>query len=396
MPVSSPLYAATVVHILVLGTFPLSAQEPKLRATFPGREGDGGVWRGDAMLGEVFRATFSADAELRQSIDRKLVTAGAPASLSAVSICRGLATFHGVAWVPMAFSPDGKLVASPAAFRSDEKSPAPEADKWCVGVRDLAAGRSRANFQCEGDLLALAFDVSSQTVAAASRIPAGRDSLLGPDAARTGEVRLWDVTSDKHTRTVRLQGHPTGILCMAFSPDGKTLASGAGWVEKRAELGVTGEIRLWDVATGKNIAKLESQRGKGCFSNLSAAVRSLAFSPDGKTIASGGSTTAELFDVATGKTIAAAEIGTPIWAVVYSPDGRTLACGGGSGFQPGREEGEVKFLDVTTGKITATVKAEGGPVSCVAFSPDGRALISMSYDGTVKVWEFSADGKLNK
>ena len=183
---------------------------------------------------------------------------------------------------------------------------------------------------------------------------------------------------------------------MAFSPDGKTLASGAGWVEKQAVLGGSGEIRLWDVATGENIATRESQPGKGCFSNLFAAVYSLAFSPDGKTIASGGSTTAELFDVATGKTIAAAEIGTPIWAVVYSPDGRTLACGGGSGFQPGREEGEVKFLDVTTGKITATVKAEGGPVSCVAFSPDGRALISMSYDGTVKVWEFPADRTAKK
>jgi hypothetical protein len=127
--------------ILVLGTFPLSAQEPKLRATFPGREGDGGVWRGGAMLDEVFRATFSADAEVRQSIDRRLVAAGAPASLSAVSICRGLATFHGVAWVPRAFSPDGKLAASPASFRSDEESRAPEAGKWSVGVWDLAAGR---------------------------------------------------------------------------------------------------------------------------------------------------------------------------------------------------------------------------------------------------------------
>jgi WD40 repeat protein len=183
---------------------------------------------------------------------------------------------------------------------------------------------------------------------------------------------------------------------MAFSPDGKTLASGAGWVEKRAVLGVSGEIRLWEVATGKNIATLESQQGKGCFSNLFAAVRSIAFSPDGKTVASGGSTTAELFNVATGKNIAAVEVGMPIWAVVYSPDGGTLACGGGNGFQPAREEGEVKLLDVATGKITATLKSEGGPVACVGFSPDGRALISISYDLTVKLWEIPADGRASK
>jgi len=138
---------------------------------------------------------------------------------------------------------------------------------------------------------------------------------------------------------------------MAFSPDGKTLAFGAGWLEKQAGLGVTGEIELWDVATGKNIATLESQPGKGCFSNLSAAVSSLAFSPDGKTLASGGSTTAELSDVA-------------------------------------------------TRRITATLQERGRHVHCVAFSPDGGTLISLStgFPGrnTIELWEIPTDGKANK
>ena len=318
-----------------------------------------GRWHcgGEVMFSEVCRSAFSAHEDDRRAADSKLLAAAAPASLSADSICRSLATFHGMGGlpVPLAYSPDGKLVASSAALSPDYQLPAAETGRWPIGLWDVAAGRNRAVLKCDGQLLALAFDASSQTVAAGCTIPDGQKGRLGPRSGRLGEIRSWDTTTGKNTHTVRLTGHATDILCMAFSPDGQTLASGAGWVEKPDVPAVTGEIRLWDVATGRNIDTLESQRGKGCFSNLLAAVRSITFSPDGKTIASGGSTAVELFEVATGREIAAIEVGTPVWAVAYSPDGRTLACGGGHDSTNQRDESMVKLLDVATGKVTATL-----------------------------------------
>lgn len=152
------------------------------------------------------------------------------------------------------------------------------------------------------------------------------------------------------------------VTSLAFSPDNKTLASGS--------YGNT--VKFWDVATGEERATLT---GHG------DAVLTVAFSPDGKTLASGSQDkTIKLWDVKTGKELAAlrGHTSNPN-TLAYSPDGKTLASGGG--------EHEIKLWDVGTGRERGLLKGHTGAVHSVAYSPDGNTLASGSSDKTVRLWD---------
>ena len=177
-------------------------------------------------------------------------------------------------------------------------------------------------------------------------------------------IKLWDTATAEVLKT--LTGHEdNSVLSVAFSPDGKMLASGA-WTED--------VIRLWDVATGEEIAT---------FTGHEHGVNSVAFSPDGKMLASGSlDDTIRLWDVATGEeiaTLAGHEHG--VNSVAFSPDGKMLASGSGnhSGSFP------IRLWDVATGEEIATLTGHEGPVNSVAFNPDGKMLASSSY--TIKLWD---------
>ncbi len=151
---------------------------------------------------------------------------------------------------------------------------------------------------------------------------------------------------------------------IAFSPDGTTLASEAGR-----------RIKLWDVVTRRDIATLEGHTG---------TVHSVAFSSDGTTLASGSSDeTVKLWDITTKENIATLE-GHKSWvsSVAFSPDGTTLASGAG-------EDKTVKLWDVATKENIATFEGHTGTVHSVTFSSDGTTLASGAGDGTVKLWDIS-------
>jgi WD40 repeat protein len=158
------------------------------------------------------------------------------------------------------------------------------------------------------------------------------------------------------------------INTLAFSPDGKLLASGS---HHQA-------VKLWDVATGKELRTL---RGEDM-------VWSVAFSPDGTRLASNDGRTVKLWDVASGKEVGALR-GHKAWVttVAFSPDGTRLASGG--------NDRTVRLWDVASGKELRTLRGHRGEVHRVAFSPDGTRLASSSNDRTVKVWDVASGQELH-
>jgi len=217
-------------------------------------------------------------------------------------------------------------------------------------------------------------------------------------------VRLWDVDTRKQLHA--FEGHLGYVTSVAFSPDGKRLASGG----QRS-------IRLWDTAgrkelftiaasvqsvafspDGKRLVSGSSNHGVALwdtatgvealvFKRRSGRVWSVAFSPDGKRLASVGYRSVNLWDAATG-----AELLKPmrhsdeVHSVVFSPDGRRLASGSRSR--------TIKLWDSATGGELFTLKGHSDRVWSVAFSPDGKRLASGSEDNTIKIWDLAARKEL--
>src|SRR5215475_469280 len=160
---------------------------------------------------------------------------------------------------------------------------------------------------------------------------------------------------------IRIEGpcHGGTVRSVAFSPDGKLLASAS---EDKT-------IKLWQVSTGKHIRLFNGHAG---------SVYSVAFSPDGKTLASsseeGNESALRLWEVNTGRLIRSFEERNQwVTSVVFSPDGRMIASGS--------SEHKVKLWDVKSGKVIRS--HDGQSFNAVAFSPDGKTLAAGSYDRTV-------------
>ncbi|MFW9261567.1 protein kinase domain-containing protein [Nostoc sp. CALU 546] len=158
-----------------------------------------------------------------------------------------------------------------------------------------------------------------------------------------------------------LTGHSSSVNSVAFSPDGNTLASGGGLTDYT--------IKLWNLATGEQIRTLTGDSG---------SVNSVAISPDGKTLASGSDdTTMKLWNLATGEEIPTLTGHNWVYSVAFSPDGKTLASGG--------VLNTIKLWNLATREEIRTL-SNSGFVRSVAFSPDGKTLASGSGDFTIKIW----------
>jgi serine/threonine protein kinase len=197
--------------------------------------------------------------------------------------------------------------------------------------------------------------------------PDGKTLATGDSS---GNAYLWSV--DTGRRIAVLGGRGAKVFTVAFSPDGTIVAAGFG----------DGSTSLWNAATGQLIDTIADPGGK--------AVNSVAFSPDGKTLATGdGNGKAYLWDFTSGGhaiTLArtrADPTGARIWALTFSPNGKMLAVGDYDG-------STYLWTAAAAGSPAATYTVPGGHhVTAVAFSPDGKTLATGNSDGTAYLWSLT-------
>jgi WD40 repeat protein len=279
---------------------------------------------------------------------------------------------HTRAVFAVAFSPDGSKLASGGLDRS-------------VKLWDTATGQELRTLNGHASLIeSLAFSADGKRFATASQDnivklwdPAtGREiASLSTQAFRTfspdgkklvttqagsNALKIWDAANGQELLT--LKGHSAGIWQAAFSPDGKTLVSGA-WDDT---------IRLWNAQTGQPLHLLSGHLGQ---------VHSLAFAPDGRKLASASADrTVRLWDVAAGRALAVFKgHARDVTDVAFSPDGKLLASGS--------DDQTVKLWEAAPTQAPLTFKGHTRDVRSIAFSPDGKSLVTGSADRTLKLWD---------
>jgi WD40 repeat protein len=198
-------------------------------------------------------------------------------------------------------------------------------------------------------------------------------------------VRIWDVGSGKEIHA--LKGHAHSLAAVAFSPDGtRVVSTSFQWIP--ADQKPRGEIIVWDVANGRELARLNDTMG----------TTSVAVSPDNRRVAGSDSRFITIWELDSGRHNVAFDgvdrVANPrqyVAALTYSPDGKRLACGLANDNyvdeQGKRPSGTVKVFDADRGTILHTLIGHRLSVWSVAFSPDGKRLVSGSDDNILRVWD---------
>lgn len=315
-------------------------------------------------------------------MNRRSILLCGTAALSAVAGASLLALRRDGSHTPMPHTTTSSRPARPAA------SPPPAPQLWFTLIEpdnELSLGSVvSVAFSPDGKTLAIAgmsvcvadlatrqirsTQPTDQGIATCVAFSPGGRILASTD--NLGEVLLWPPATRAHTATLGWDPNWTTdgnsnvhAHSVAFSPDGRTLAAGYDGVP----------VQLWDVAPRKSTA-LNS-------GDLDPTAGSVAFSPDGKSLAIGGSPGAQIWDVA--NRILTYGSTTPdftaVGQVAFSPDSRTLAISGVAN--------KITLYNLAT---HASINLDAGtPMGLVAFSPDGKTLAAGGPDGTIQLWDMT-------
>jgi eukaryotic-like serine/threonine-protein kinase len=246
------------------------------------------------------------------------------------------------------------LWASNLSFSPDGNRVARASGGALVRCYDAETGEELVRLRSQDDvLLCVAFS------------PDGRWIATGG----LGTVTIWDEKTGHAVRTIR--GHDGPVYAVAFSPDGQRIASG---MSTEIDAIVKPEVKIWDVHSGQQL---------GVFQAHGWGTVSLAFSPDGRHVAcvNGWVRAIHLLDAKTGSEIRTfqSQIGQGCCAVAFGPDGRRIATA--------NADGTVTLWDADTGETIRTHWGHTSEAYSVAFSPDGGRIASAGADGTVRLWE---------
>src|SRR5262245_26730127 len=209
---------------------------------------------------------------------------------------------------------------------------------------------------------------------------AGRDHK-DADVRLRAQVVAGDVEAKLYGEVRRFTGHADGDVWFSLSPDGKKVVS-CCWGQQPDHV-----VRVWEVKTGKLLLKLEGHT-KGQLGN---GVITVAWSPDGKRIASGGyDRTVRLWDAESGKHLLTLDDEHKDWihAVQFTSDSKKLIVAA--------HEGSIRVWDLKAGKVERRIGGHEKAVRGLALVPGGKRFASAGFDGTVRVFEIETGKEVKR
>ena len=266
-----------------------------------------------------------------------------------------------------AYSPDGNTIATAntnqmTVITGTREARLPSIAGNIVQIRDVATGAKRTI-------------INTQTQKVASIVYAPDGNTIATARTRDNTAYFWDTATRKAKGTLERVGRGS-IQSFVYAPDGKTIATAGGWQDN--------VVQLWDAQTGDHKITLTGHTKR---------VNSVAYSPDGNTIASGSRDgTVRLWDATTGKPKPILNhinwfdslfqwLNVPVHSVAYSPDGNTVAAGS--------LDSGVRLWDTQTPKLKAILTGHTSIIDTVLYSPDGKIIATTAggTDNTVRLWD---------